>query len=639
MALFTVQKISKEYNTNTILENVSFLVNPGDAIGLVGLNGSGKTTLFQIIADVLHPDEGQVIHPVGWTVGYLTQLLMEEEIHLSLYDFCLTVFNHLIETEKELKNLEHLISNETDDDSLSELMNKYSSLRERYENGNGYGYHSAIKGTLIGLGFDPEEFQRSVSELSGGQKARLHLARMLLSEPDLLLLDEPTNHLDIKSIAWLEKFLRDYRGTFMVISHDRYFLDKVANRIFHIENSQLITYETGYTGFIKQRKTQFEILMRQHENQQKELERQKEIIRRFKNYGSSRYIKQAQAREKMIAKIQATPMPLENKKTKLNFTPALLSGEDVILAENLSMEYPGNSLFTDVNLHLRRGEHIGLIGDNGTGKTTLFKLIQGKSFPTTGEISIGSKVNIGYYDQEMKNLNMDNTVIEELWDHYPKLDYYQIRSLLARFLFIGDDIYKLVDELSGGEKGRLSLLILMLKGSNLLLLDEPTNHLDVDSKEVLEDALNEYSGSFVVISHDRYFLNKVCTQIWALENNTISSYLGDYDYYYQKKLELEKPEFEDTEDDITETKKRALKKQKRQAENSIRKQKADLRNLEKAISNAENELNTFDELLAIPETYDDYDKAQEVIKQREIVQSELDEMYSEWMILHEEIHE
>ncbi len=634
MALLTAQKLNLSYVIDPVLEDISFMVEKGDAIGIVGLNGSGKTTLFKLIDGTLAPDSGQVITPQGFRIGHLSQMVDRQEIHLSLYDYCLIAFNQVLAMEAELRDLEHAMGT-AQDEELEDLLARYGHLQEVFVEHNGYGYKSAIRGTLIGLGFTEDEFHRSVAELSGGQKARLNLARLLLDEPDLLLLDEPTNHLDIKAIAWLEKFLQAYPKTYMVISHDRYFLDKVVKRIFHLEHRRLTVYETNYTGFMRRRKEQMAIRMRQQANQQKEKERQEEIIRRFKNYGNARYIKQAQAREKLLAKMATLPPIEQDKKMLLRFSPEVSSGEDVILTKDLGAGYGDQLLFSDASLHLRKGEHIGIIGDNGTGKTTLFRLIQGKLLPKEGELALGARVQIGYFDQEMARLDPEKTVMDQLWDHYPRMDHYQIRSYLARFMFVGDDIYKTTEELSGGEKGRLSLLILMLSGANLLLMDEPTNHLDIDSKEVLEAALRDYDGTLLVISHDRYFLNRVATGIWAVEDGTIRTYLGNYDYYEAKKEVLAAMAAEDAPEPAEETltQKRERQKRDRQAQAEARAQKRALKDLETRIHNLEAQIQSLDENLADPTLYEDFTKAQDLAQERADLAETLESLYDKWMEL------
>lgn len=632
MAILSAQRITKAYVIENILENVSFSVEEGDHIGVIGLNGSGKTTLFKLINGDLTPDSGQFIHPKQWTVGYLSQLLKEEDSELSLYHFCLEAFTEIIDMESELRELEEKISAHSDDpDKLAEYMKAYAELQEEFERRNGYAYLSELKGTLIGLGFSEDEFDRPVAELSGGQKARLSLARLLLHKPDLLLLDEPTNHLDIKAITWLERFLREYRGTVMIISHDRYFLDGVVNRIFHIENTRLQVYETNYTGFMKQRKQRFAIMQKQYENQQREIQRQREIIQRFKNYGDSRYIKQAQSRQKLLEKMERVPPPNEGMKAKFSFQPKITSGKEVLTVEELSKSFPHQTLFEDLSFQLFRGQHMGLIGDNGTGKTTLLRILLGDVVPDSGTFELGTNVHMGYYDQEMKDLDFDKTVIDEIWDDNPKLTHYEIRSLLAKFLFIGDDIFQEISELSGGEKGRLSLLKLMLSKANFLLMDEPTNHLDVDSKEVLENALNDYTGTLLVVSHDRYFLNQVCTQILAFEDEELVLYHGNYDYYLQKKAELAMMA-EDDEDEIelTKTKKKELRRKEKQSKEEARKRRREMRQLEEKIHELEQELAKYDEKLSDPDIYDDYENAMELNKKRQDIQEKLDACWEKY---------
>ena len=633
MPVLSCSNITKSYIVDTILENISFTVETGDKIGVIGPNGSGKTTLFNILSGNITKDSGEIYIQRDLVIGYLKQHVNISSEN-TIYEECLDVFRNLIEMEKNLRNLEEeisIISTKGNMDKLNNLMNRYAMISEEFQASNGYGFKSEIRGTLIGLGFKEEDFDKQVSILSGGQKSRLSLSKLLLQKPDLLLLDEPTNHLDIDAIDWLEKFLKDYKGAILIISHDRYFLDNVVNRIFYLENKSINIYNSNYTKFIQQRKKDLEILKKQYEDQQKELKRQEEIITRFMNYGDSRYIKQAQSRQKVIDKMKLIDKPLDSKKTRIRFEPEIKSGRDVLMVEKIKKNFGDYTLLEDINFNIYRGERVGLIGANGIGKTTLFKIILGEIDIDGGIINLGTHVFPGYFDQEMDNLHLEKTIIDEIWDEYPKMNYYEIRSILSQFLFVGDDIFKEISDLSGGEKGRLSLLKLMLSNANLLLMDEPTNHLDIDSKEVLEDAILDYEGTLFVISHDRYFLNRVTDKILELTEEGITEYLGNYDYYLEKKNETL---YED--DDETGKTKTQLKLDRKKEKELIIKEKQkkiDIKKLEEKITDKEQTLNEIDTLLSNPDTYDNHEKIVELSRKREEVQSSLDILYEKWILL------
>ena len=635
MIVLSCSNISKSYGANTILENISFSIEDGDKIGLIGLNGSGKTTLFNILAGEILNDSGDIYIQKDLKIGYLKQHTNIES-NLTIFDECLEVFKPLIEMEKVLRNLEHKISLESSNghsDKLDSLLNEYSILLEEFNNQNGYGYRSEIKGVLKGLGFSDEEMDKNANVLSGGQKARLSLAKLLLEKPNVLLLDEPTNHLDIDAINWLENFLKEYNGAVLTISHDRYFLNNVVSKIFLLENKNIKIYNTNYTKYMEQRKKDLEILKKQYENQQKEIKRQEEIIQRFSNYGGKRYIKQAQARQKLLDKMKLLDKPIDDKKAKINFEPKIKSGRDVLKVENLGKSFKEYELFKDINFNIYRGEKVGLIGPNGVGKTTLFKTILNEIPYEEGNITIGQHVHIGYFDQEQTNLNLNNTVIDEIWDEHPKLNHFEIRTILSHFLFIGDDIFKEISELSGGERGRLQLLKMMLSDANFLLMDEPTNHLDIDSKEVLEDALIEYEGTVLVISHDRYFLNKVADKILEMTEDGIIEYLGNYDYYLEKKNETV---IEEDEEFKTKTQIKLERKKEREKQKLYRKKKNKIENLENLIEKNEIKIENLDKLLCDPKIYENPEKALELSQEREEIQLKLDKLYDEWIILTEE---
>lgn len=633
MLVLSCSNITKSYIIDTILEGVSFTVEDGDKVGLIGPNGSGKTTLFNILAGESHQDSGDIYIQKDLVIGYLKQHVKIDS-EKTLYEECLEVFDYLIEMEKSLRELEEEISNlslKGDSDELDKLMNKYANLSERFNAINGYGFKSEIKGTLLGLGFKEEDFHKEVNLLSGGQKSRLALGKLLLQKPDLLLLDEPTNHLDIEAIDWLEKFLKDYKGAVLIISHDRYFLDNVVNRIFYLENKKITIYNTNYSKFMEQRKKDLEVLKKQYEDQQREIKRQEEIIARYKNYGNIRYIRQARSRQKMLDKMKLIDKPVENKRSKIRFEPEIKSGRDVLMVENLRKGFDDFILFQDINFNIYRREKVGLIGPNGVGKTTLFKILLGQMDYDEGRIIKGTNVHPAYFDQEMANLNLDKTVIDEIWDEYPKLTYYEIRTILSQFLFLGDDIFKEIADLSGGEKGRLSLLKLMLSKANFLLMDEPTNHLDIDSKEVLEDALLDYEGTVLVISHDRYFLNRVADKILELTEDGIQEYLGNYDYYLEKKNEVNYEEEDDQAKTKTQIKLERKKEKELQAKERERKKK--IAKLEERIADLEDSIEEIDKQLYDPKIYEDHQQVVELNRKREELQASLDELYEEWILL------
>ncbi|MDU5079678.1 ABC-F family ATP-binding cassette domain-containing protein [Tissierella carlieri] len=635
MLVLSCSNITKTYVIDTILDSLSFTVEDGDKIGVIGLNGSGKTTLFNILSGEIQQDSGDIYIQKDIKIGYLKQHTKIES-NKTVFDECLEVFLPLIKMEENLRTLEHEISSESANgttEKLNILMDEYAHMSEKFLSLNGYGYKSEIKGILKGLGFNEEDMEKEVNVLSGGQKSRLSLAKLLLKKPDILLLDEPTNHLDIEAIDWLEKFLKDYKGAALIISHDRYFLDNVVNRIFHIENLKLNIYNTNYTNFMTRRKKELEIYKKHFEDQQKEIKRQEEIISRFMNYGGSRYIKQAQSRQKILDKMKIMTKPTDQKKTRIRFEPRIKSGRDVLRVESLEKSFGEFRLLKDINFNIYRGEKVGLIGANGIGKTTLFKIILGQIPKDNGNINIGHHVVSGYFDQEMKSLNLDKTIIDEIWDENPTFDHYQIRTILSQFMFIGDDIFKEISDLSGGEKGRLSLLKLMLSNANFLLMDEPTNHLDIDSKEVLEEAILDYDGTLFVISHDRYFLNRVTDKILDLTSEGIKEYLGNYNYYLEKKNEL--LYVEDEDDGKTKTQIKLEKRREKELEKEERAKRKEISDVEKRIAEEECKLEELDNLLCDPLIYEIPEKIVELTKKREKIQLQLDDLYDEWISLTE----
>lgn len=625
--ILNIQNLSKSYIVDPILESVNMIVEDRDKIGLIGNNGSGKTTLLKIISGEISKDEGDIVIPKDIKIGYLRQEHDFEE-GLTIYGACEKEFNNLIKMDSELKNLEHRLS-DPDNSNLESDIERYGHLQEKFMELGGFSYPSMIRGTLIGLGFSEEDFERNVNTLSGGQKSRVGLAKLLLSKPDLMLLDEPTNHLDVDAISWLEKYLKDYLGACIIISHDRYFLNNVVNKIVLLENHSLTTFVGNYDVYVKERKKQIEQLTKQYENQQKEIKRQEQIIERYMGLGRDRFIRQGKSRQKLLDKMKRVTPPNETKKTKLTFTPLYESGKDVLQVRDLAKSFPNKKIFENITFNIYKNEKCGIIGDNGVGKSTLFKILTEELEKTSGVIQYGSKLKIAYFDQEMEHLNPDNTVIDEIWDEYPKLNHYEIRSYLAKFLFIGDDVFKIIGDLSGGEKGRVSILKLMLKGANTLFLDEPTNHLDIDSKEVFEEAIRSFEGTVISISHDRYFLNSTCDKILKMNPDGMDEFLGNYDYY------LQKTKGDDDADEVvvSKTQLQNQKKQEKQQRDEQKKLRIQKEKLEKEIELFESQINEIDTELSNPEIYSDIEKVQELSNKRQELSDSLSTIYDEWIEL------
>lgn len=629
MPILALTNINKSYIDEETLKDVNMTVEDHDKIGLIGINGSGKSTLFKIITEELSYDSGDIFRKKDLKIGYL-----EQQLNLnakgSIYENCLEKFSDLIKLEKDLKIQAEKLSENPE--NLDEELKKYSNMQEEFQEREGYSYNSKIRGTLIGLGFSEDEFDKDVDTLSGGQKARVALAMLLLEEANLLLLDEPTNHLDIDAITWLEKYLKEIRKSVIVISHDRYFLNNIVNKIVLLENGVTKTYNGNYDNYSKNRKRDFELLKKQYEDQQKEIKRQEEIINRYMNVGRDKLVKQGKSRKKLLDKMQRIEPPKDNKKTNLRFETKKTSGKDVLIVKNLKKSFGDHLVFENINANVYKNDKIGLIGPNGVGKSTFFKIIEGSVPPDDGEVKIGSNVDIAFFYQELDNLNTNNTVIDEIWDEFPKLMHFEIRKYLAEFLFVGDDIFRTIDELSGGERGRLSLLKIMLKGANFLVLDEPTNHLDIDSKEILEDALEKYDGTVLSISHDRYFLNKTSNKIFEMTPESLNVFLGNYDYYVEKTTQVDElPEEYISKTEIARRKKEERENKKREKESKREKQK-----LMEEINKLENELSTIDEKLADNATYGDFDLVTEFTNKREDIDNKLNVLYEKWIELEDE---
>lgn len=629
MPQLSLKDISKAFIDNTIIKKADFIIEETDKIGLIGVNGAGKTTLFKIILGEISYDTGEIFAKKGLKIGYLEQQLNLPD-EGKIYDACLEIFSDLIDLEKNLRILTEEISKNPDS---KDLLENYSKTLEDFNQRGGYSYPSRIRGTLIGLGFSEEDFNKDISKLSGGEKARVSLAKLLLEDADLLLLDEPTNHLDIKAISWLEKYLKDYRGSLIVISHDRYFLNNVVNKIVLLENGFTTTYRGNYDVYVRQRKKDLEIIKKQYEDQQKEIKRQEEIIKRFLNLGRDRFIKQGKSRKKLLDAMVKLPPPVNKKKGKISFKTEIESGKEVLKIRDLKKTFGSRILFENLSLNIFKKDLIGLIGPNGVGKSTLFKIILNKLPADAGSVELGVNVKIAYFDQEMKNLDMNNTVIDEIWDKYPTLNHFQIRSYLAQFQFVGDDIFKSISELSGGERGRLSLLKIMLSQANFLLLDEPTNHLDIDSKEILEDALKLYEGTVLAISHDRYFLNKMAHKIFVMSQKGIDEYLGNYDYYMEK--------IQNTGEEEEEYLSKTEIQKKKKEDQKIRQEKKLLKGkklkMEEEIKALEKDLSTIDAKLTNNSNYEDYKEVLKLTEDRQKIEIKLNNLYEEWILLDEKI--
>ena len=627
MIVLSVNGLTKSFLSENILENVTFSISDRDKVGIVGDNGSGKTTLFNLLIKDLSADSGDINFAKNINLSILKQNISYTS-DKSVYEECLEVFEKIILLEKEIRELEIEMGNkDLSEEEIHKLFDIYESKRHYFEENNGYSYNSKIRGVLFGLGFLEQDFSKSVNNLSGGQKSRLHLAKILLKPSNLILLDEPTNHLDIESIQFLESYLREYRGSCLIISHDRYFLNAVCNKIFSIENKKLKSFNCGYDEYISRREKDFEVNRHLYEKQQKEISRQKEIIQRFENYGNNRFIKQASSRRKLLDKMDLIENPeIYKNSMKLKLVPEVKSGKDVLTISDLSMGFNDKILFDDINLNVYKGDKIGLVGKNGVGKTTLFKIICNNLEAIKGKCDLGARVSIGYYDQEQKTLSNQNTVMDEFWDAYPKMNNFEVRSHLAKFNFFDEDLFKSVGELSGGERARLELLKLMLSKSNFLLLDEPTNHLDIESKEVLENAIVDYSGTVLIISHDRYFLNKVVNKIWYLEDGKITEFYGNYDYFLEKLNE--KNEAEEKIISKTEIEKEKKKKKEKEKEERAKKQK--LKEIENKIFEIEEKIEICNKDIQNPEIFNDKDKFLQIGENLSRLIKEKEKLYLEW---------
>ncbi len=528
--ILACQNISKSFGINEILKDISFHIEEKEKVAIVGINGSGKTTLLKIIMGEELPDSGQIVVAKDTTIGYLSQ---HQDISFdnTIYAEMLDTKKHIIELEASIRQLE-LDMKHAEGEELERIMESYNRLSSKYDRENGYAYESEVTGVLKGLGFDKSDYDRHINTLSGGQKMRIALGRLLLTKPDIIILDEPTNHLDMNSISWLEGFLASYQGSVIIVSHDRYFIDKIATKVIEIDNTRGIVYHGNYTYYSKKRGEIRASMMKAYLNQQAEIKHQEEVIAKLKQFNREKTIKRAESREKMLDKIEVLDKPTEvASEMRLSLTPSVESGNDVLTITALSKSFGNNTLFSNLDMDIKRGEHVALIGGNGTGKTTILKIINRLVAKDEGNIALGSRVKVGYYDQEHQVLSLHKTIFEEISDSYPDLNNTKIRNVLAAFLFTGDDVFKKIGDLSGGERGRVSLAKLMLSPANFLILDEPTNHLDIQSKEILEEAIRNYTGTVLFVSHDRYFINKVSSRIIELKDKQLYNFIGNYDYY------------------------------------------------------------------------------------------------------------
>jgi ATP-binding cassette subfamily F protein 3 len=631
LIMLACNNITKSFGVESILDNISFQLKYGDRVGVVGINGAGKSTLFRILAGVEHSDSGSIILPGGSTIGYLQQQPCFDK-HQTLSDLMLENFSDLRDIEAQINELETRMS-VTEGPALDRLMQDYGNLSEEFKEKGGYSYKSIIKGALRGLGLGDEYFNVPVGQLSGGQQTRAALAQLLLKKHSVILLDEPTNYLDIAAVEWLEGFLAGYDGSVMVISHDRYFLDRICNRIFEIRNTKLYEYQGNYSDYVVQKDTINRIIQKEYSDKVKEIDRQKEIIRRLKSFNREKSVRRAKSREKAVDRMELPQKPDgPEQKVRIKLEPLLRSGRDVLLVEDVSMSFGSKTVFDGVNLRLYRGEIIGIIGPNGIGKTTLLRIVSGELVPTSGRIYRGHNVNIEYYHQQQEDLNQSNTVIDEIWNQNPGLDNTAVRDILAAFLFQGDDVYKTIGDLSGGEKSRVALIKLMLSKANLLLLDEPTNHLDTQSREVLEEALIDYTGTVLVISHDRYFLDRVATKIAELTRNGINIFHGNYSYYRMKKAEEEEQKSlqEDDNGGPTRTSVKLQRKKEREEREARKRARQKAQEIEQAIIETEQRISELEDLLCKPEVYSDHEKSVSIHMDIIRLKETLDHLYNLW---------
>ncbi len=634
--ILACHKINKSFGEHVIIRDGSFHIEDHEKAALIGSNGAGKSTLLKMIAGELPSDGGDIVLTRGKTLGYLAQH-QEMQSGNTIYEEVRLAKADVIAMEQQIRSIEQELKS-LSGDALSARLDTYTRLTAAFERENGYAYESEIAGVLKGLGFDEEEFSKKVDTLSGGQKTRVSLGKLLLTRPDILLLDEPTNHLDLNSIAWLETYLMNYHGAVLIVSHDRYFLNRVVTKVLEIEQGSLTTYLGNYSDYAVKKQQIREARLKEYLNQQQEIRHQEAVIEKLRSFNREKSIRRAESRVKMLDKMERVEKPVEmNTEIHLTLEPAIVSGNDVLSVEHLSKSFPGQTLFTDANFEIKRGEHVAVIGDNGTGKTTLLKILNQVVPADTGTFSLGTNVQIGYYDQEHHVLHMDKTIFEEISDDYPSLTNTRIRSILAAFLFTGDDVFKRIGDLSGGERGRVSLAKLMLSEANFLILDEPTNHLDIVSKEILEKALNDYTGTILYVSHDRYFINQTATRILELTGQTFVNYIGNYDYYLEKKEELTlaygidvSASSKSTPVQEEPTASKLDWKEQKEAQARERKRQNELKKTEDRITKLEERDAAIDTLMTQEEVFTNSVRCQELAAEKAQIAEELEALYEKW---------
>ncbi len=624
--------INKSFGEVDILKSATLLINENEKVAIVGINGAGKTTLLKILAGVDNKYTGDVIVSKDTKIGYLKQI-NEINSNLTILDEMLTVIKPILDMESEIKELEHQMKH-LKDDELQKVFDKYSILTHKYELLDGYAQKSKITGILKGLGFSEAEFDKNISNLSGGQKTRVFLGKLLLSEPDIIILDEPTNHLDLSSIQWLETYLLNYKKTVIIVSHDRYFLDKIVGKVIDIDNTTLTTYTGNYSDFVNKKSALLKDRYKAYLNQQKEIKIQETSIEKLKSFNREKSVKRAESKQKMLDKIELIEKPSEvNTDMKLRFNLDFESGNDVLTVTNLSKSYGNQTLFKNLDFAIKKGEKVAIMGDNGTGKTTILKIINDLVSADTGEIKIGSNVEISYYDQEHQILSMEKTLFDEIQDDFPNLDNTKVRNILASFLFTKDDVYKKIGDLSGGERGRISLAKLMLKNSNLIIMDEPTNHLDMISKNILEEAITSYNGTVIYVSHDRYFINKTANRILELKQNTLLNYIGNYDYYLEKKDDVEK--YQLSKESISNNKENKSSSNEdwlaqKNKQSKLKKLQNTLKKCEDEIHKTEKELSDIDEEFLKPDIQSNVSELIKLQNKKDELDKHLESLLSNW---------
>ena len=628
--ILSCNNISKSFGTDVIIKSCSFNIEDHEKAAIVGINGAGKSTLLKIITGIEPADTGLVTLAKDKTLGYLSQ---QQNLNSdnTIYDELLSVKQYILDMEAQLRSIENQMKS-ADDTALETLMKKYSDLNHEFELNNGYAYKSEITGVLKGLGFAEEDFTLNVNTLSGGQKTRVALGRLLLSKPDIILLDEPTNHLDMESISWLENYLLNYSGAVLIVAHDRYFLDKIVSKIIELDNGNATVFSGNYTDYASKKAILRNMQLKEYLNQQREIKHQEEVITKLKQFNREKSIKRAESREKMLNKMEFVDKPeILNDKMDIKLEPNVISGNDVLTVDNLTKGFDGTVPFDNISFQIKRSERVALIGSNGTGKTTILKLINGIIPADSGSIYLGAKVNIGYYDQEHHVLDPDKTIFDEIRDAYPDLNNTQIRNTLAAFLFTNEDVFKYIKDLSGGERGRVSLAKLMLSNANFLILDEPTNHLDITSKEILENALNSYTGTVLFVSHDRYFINSTATRIIELANKTVVNYIGNYDYYLEKKDILgAKPITNNTSKSSSSAISKLNWQEEKVKQAQQKKIKNEIKRTEERMALIEAEIEELDNMYADPAISSDTAKLMEIHTRKEALSKELDELYDKW---------